>query len=215
MKKTNKQNAQKVFKDGVAKQSIDIIVENLPNIMFISALAIRACIGVLLWMHAATLFKYVKDEKVQIILSSVFVIAVEVIFTAFSLASAKLRKDSKIILGKTPDSVEGKTLLQWANTFFIVTLVGSFAFNAVMLYWTQSAGDTSYFNKVSDGLQLNIFIQVMNAIAVFTSEGSAFILNSNISVSEDTQKPEQHTYTRGGSASKVSEMANELKFAMN
>jgi hypothetical protein len=188
--------AQKqVFKEGVAANAINIIVENLPNIMFVSALAIRACIGILLWMHAVSLFGYIKEPKIKLLIATVFVVAVEVIFTSFSLASAKLRREGNLLVeAKRGD--QGKRLLNWANTFFAVTLLGSFGFNAIVLYWTQIGGETTYFHAIREGWQLNIFVQVMNVIAVFTSEGSAFILNSNVETNSPvTQKTNRVTPT--------------------
>ncbi len=191
---------KKVFDDGIASDLIGRVVANLPNIMFVCSLVIRAVIGYLLWMHAMSLFSYIKNEKTQWLVATLFVGATEMMFTTFSLASAKLRKDggglknegSKKELRKDGDSHkkrlvtqvtnrvtynQGKKLLTWANILFIVTLIGSFGFNALMLSWAHSLPYTEYFNAVSNKTEVFVFVQFMNILAVFGSEGAAFILN--------------------------------------
>lgn len=185
---------KQIFNEGIATRFINFLVAELPNIMFLSAILIRLGIAILLWMHAMTLFEFINNDKLRQFLVSIFVGGVEVIFTTFSLASAKLRKDGAFLKNSKSETekVQGKRLLAWSNTFFFVTLLGSFAFNAVVLYWMQQAGTTVYFGsiEIKEALHLNIFIQAMNIIAVFTSEGAAFILNSsaNVDTTTDTKK---------------------------
>lgn len=193
---------KKIFDEGIASDLISRIVANLPNIMFVASITIRAVIGYLLWMHAMTMFSYIKNPKVQWLVATLLVGATEVIFTTFSLASAKLRKEggdlksnsSKIEEVTTSDTskkvfrrkvtnrvtfIQGKKLISWANLLFIVTILGSLGFNALMLIWTHEGGTTEFFKEINHPDKLQIFIQVMNLVAVFTSEASAFILNSS------------------------------------
>lgn len=202
---------KQIFKEGVASDFINRIVEHLPNIMFVASIVIRAVIGYLLWMHAMTMFSYIKNGKVQWLVATLLVGATEVIFTTFSLASAKLRReggelkntsteieevttsnsDQKVRKLRVTNRVtytQGKKLITWANTLFIVTLVGSLGFNALMLVWTHESGSTDYFKHIEHPDKLQIFVQVMNLIAVFTSEASAFILNSSASIEQEQKR---------------------------
>jgi hypothetical protein len=192
---------QNVFADGIATRSITYVAQNLPNIMLLLSMFITVGIAILSFMHAHHLFRFVKSDKLANILVSVFVGSSDALFFTFSLASAGLRRNaSKLdgVLGKVKDEKGDerahprvRQLQRWANTFFITTLFGRLGFTTLLIFWLQDTGVTTYFNKISsdDTLNILIFLQVMNVLATFGAEGSAFLLNSNASLAEIAPTP--------------------------
>lgn len=178
MRKNKPKNT--IFKDGVASNAISEIVENIPNIMFVCGLLLRFCIGVFLVMHALNLFSFIKIEKIRVAIAFVSVVSLEAVFTTFSVASARMRKQAFEIA--LTDPKKGDILNGWANAFFIFTLAGSLAFNGFVLYYMSQAGTTHYFEAIPKDRFYEVFfyIQSLNVFALLISEGSAFILNANI-----------------------------------
>jgi len=184
-----KQN-QKVFKDGVAQSYIESITEQLPSVMFIGGLILRACIAGLLYMHTYSLVSFIKNEKIRIAFAGASVFAMEFLFISFSLATAQIRHKA-YKLKDNGQNLQGNRLLTWSYIFFSITLIGSLLFNGFMLYFAQQTKEaSSFFTVVSStkALEIFIFVQVVNLIALFSVEGSAFLLNSNTDAHIEPQK---------------------------
>jgi len=148
---------QSPFSTEATKRLVTFIFEKLPMWCIGISATIRGLIVILLAIHTGNAFRFLQDASIIFLVKWAFPVILEITFTIFSLISAGLR---------------ARGMDAWAWTFFGLTIAG-FVYNTYHLLSFVDSYPALDPQQVSD---LKVTLISANAVAVFLSEGGAFLL---------------------------------------